>query len=160
MEDKDKILSEEEFLERYQTTHKQLHPESYLDDVSEEDKEIYETVEILTGRNLNFGEKNRKKKPNTFNKFFSNKGKKYNTLKKRIEANFKRFLENKLMKGELEDIYEKVIDQAKRGYFNQQKLIIERMLGKEEETVNLKTDGDITFKLDDSKVIDKKEDKE
>ena len=133
------MLPEEEFKTKYNTIHKQIREESYIEEVSEEDRLVYSDVEILTG-----------KTGNRINKFFSakghNKDKKYNTTRLRMQALWKKFLDN-TTEEEVNEVFTTILNSAKKDY-NYAKLLTDRMLGKEEENVNLNVEGDISFTID------------
>jgi len=143
------MLPEEEFRRKYDTTFTQKHPESFLDEVSKEDRELYEDVEILTGKSLD----------NKFNKFNNsgkkNKGKTYNTVRQRARNAFSRFLDEKITSGEMKQIFEQLLKEGKLGSYKHIQLLLDRSLGKEEEKMNVKVDS-VDFVMDESKLIRKK----
>lgn len=144
------MLDPEEFQKKYNTTYSQIREESFLEQVSEEDKEIYDSSEILTG-------KNRSSQINKFNNFGKkNLGKKYSTVRGRAIASFKKFIDQKISQEELDDIWDRIWLSSKRGNFNFSKLLLERMLGKEEEQVNIKV-GNIKVELNIPDKFKKKE---
>lgn len=135
------MLSEQEFKTKYGTDYGQVHEEEFLTEVSPEDKDTYEDSEILTGKNING-------KMNKFNNYGkSNKGKKYNTIKNRMITSFNKFLDNKIATGEIDEIWERIYKSSKAGNFNFAKLLLERSMGKIEEHINIKTEGEIKIKL-------------
>lgn len=144
------MLSPEEFQKKYDTTFKQIHPESFLKTVSKEDREMFEDVEILTGINLT-------KRINKFNNFGrKNKGKKYNTIKQRMITSFNKYCDEKIASGEIDELWEKMFNSSKRGNFNFAKLFMDRAMGKEEENIKLKVE-DIKFKVElDKNSLDRK----
>ena len=136
------MLNPEDFKTKYQTKLAQIHEESFLDTISEEDREIYTDAEILTGKNTNG-------KINKFNNFGrKNKGKKYQTVRLKTISSFKKFIDGKITHDEMDDIWEKLWLSSKRGNFNFMKLLLERTMGKEQENINIKTEEPITFTLD------------
>jgi len=135
------MLDKEIFQERYNTTYSQMHPESFLETVSDEDKETYEEFEILSG-------KNRNGKVNKFNNFGkSNKGKKYNTRRRQLDAVLNKVIDGAIENDNVEKIVEKMIQQAQNGDFKQQQFLMERWYGKEPENINMKVEGDVTFEI-------------
>jgi hypothetical protein len=149
------FLSPEVFKEKYHTNFSQRWPESKLDECIEEDREIYTDVQILTGRN-DIGRTN---------KFFQNgynKGKKYSTVNKRLQNSFKRFLDEILESGDEVEFWNRWFNEAKNGDAKFAKMFLEYGMGPVVQQVEVKSDGDITFTMDPSKIIDveKEEDKE
>lgn len=147
------MLDPEIFQEKYETTLKQRQEESFLDEVSEEDRAMWTDVEILTGKDSN----NRINKFNNFGK--KNIGKKYNTLKSRLNTELQKYIDGKLSRGELEELWDNLFKEANNGNTQLAKLVVDRVYGKQEENVNLKLDGEITFSLDTKKVTGEIEDK-
>jgi len=131
------------FAEKYHTNFAQRWPESKLDDIDEEDREIYSDFEILTGKSIQ----------GKLNKFFQNgynKGKKYNMTRKKAINSLKKFIDTKIENGEIEDQWEVIWEKSKEGDFNFFKLLKEIMIGKEEENINIKSEN-ITFSLEPDK---------
>lgn len=151
----DGFMDPDDFKAKYETTFSQRWPESKLDEVDEEDRELYSDVDILTGRN---------KKART-NKFFNNgynKGKKYNTVNKRLENSFKRFCDELLSRGDEIDFWEKMFKEAKDGDAKFAKMFLEYSIGKPTEHVEVKQDGEITitFEPNENSIERMKENKE
>lgn len=132
------MLDKEIFKTKYDTNHLQVREESFLEEVSEEDRELYNDLEILSG-----------KSENKINKFYNidgkNKNKKYNTVRIRATNAFKKFIDNKITNGELEEVYEKIFSSSKKGDFNFCKMLLERMLGKEEENIKVESKENINI---------------
>ena len=135
------FLDPQEFQAKYNTDYAQAHPESFLDTVSPENREIFSDFEILTGRNSN----NRVNKFNTLGK--KNKGKTYNTQKSQIEAEFKKWKDSALVEDAMFKIYNKMLSQALNGDFKQQQYLLDRIQGKMKEELDVKTEGEISFTL-------------
>ena len=147
---KEGFLHEEAFREKYNTEYKQLWPESYLEECSEEDREMYSDVEILTGRTPR----------GTFNKFCNNgynRGKTYSTVNKRLLNSFKRFLDDKIERGQEIEFWQSIWDNAMDGDSALVKILLDRALGKLKDEVEIKTDAEISFTVDPTKLIDVKE---
>lgn len=151
---KEGFLSSEEFQKRYSTTYVQLHPESFLKELNEEDREIYEDVEVLIGRN-SIGR---------FNKFnivaHSNKGKHYNTLRFRLDTELKKWIDGKLSRGELEGLWDKIFEDAKDGNSKLAQMVVERLYGKVKEQIEITGELDLSFDYEADKIFDSEEDKE
>jgi hypothetical protein len=146
-----KMLPEKEFKEKYETTYGQRREESFLDTISAEDKEIYSDVEILTGLNVGTAK---------LNKFFQNgqnKGRTYDTTKIRFMNAFKRYIDNKIVEGEADDLFDRMWKSSKGGNFNQLKYLFDRVAGQMVNDIEIKTEGDISFTIDNTKIIRKKE---
>lgn len=142
------MIDKIKFKEKYNTDRSQRREESYLEEVSEEDREIYSDVEILTGIDSK----------GNFNKFFQvgyNKGKKYNTVRSKFIAAFKRYVDKKIFEEKTDEIFDRLWKSSKNGSFNHLKLLLDRGMGNEPENLNVTVD-DISFKIDDSKIIGKK----
>ena len=146
------MLDKDIFKEKYDTTYKQIHEESFLETVDKEDRDMFEDAEILTGRNSN----TKVNKFNTFGK--KNKGKKYNTIKQRCITSFSKYIDNKLSEGKEDEIWDRIWNSTAKGNYQFAKLLTDRMMGKEEENINLDVSGDINFIVDDSTILRKKED--
>lgn len=153
LEDKDKIelkpgfLQEEEFNLKYDTTWKQVNSELILLDLSEEDRELYSDVDILTG----FDKRHRT------NKFIQagksggrNTGKKYNTVGIRMANSLKRFIDGKITDGEDTAMWQAMWDESKKdvGFFKE---LLNRTMGKVEDKINIKSEESITFSLEPDK---------
>ena len=134
------MLDPKEFKSRYKTKYKQLREESYLKEVSEDDKLAYTDGEILTGRNKNgfF---------NIFNNFgISNRGKP-KSADKLLAAQYEKFKHEVITKEDLIAVYNKILEQAKAGEYKQQQLFIDRIQGKLTEKLDIKVDENISFSI-------------
>lgn len=143
----DGFLDPDVFKAKYDTTFAQRWPETKLDEVDEEDRELYDDVDILTGRN---------KKART-NKFFQtgyNKGKKYCTVNKRLANSFKRFCDELLSRGDEIEFWEKMFAEAKDGDAKFAKMFMEYTIGKPKQEIEVKQEGTIEFVIDPKKLID------
>lgn len=145
-------LEPDEFKLKYGTNCSQRHPESFLEEVSDEDREIYEDVDILTGRD-------KKGRTNKFCNAGHNKGRTYNTVNKRLYNSWLRALDQNLEQGKIDDFFELILDVARGNNTTELdtqmvKLMLERMLGKVTDKIELKQEGEITFSIDPSKIID------
>jgi hypothetical protein len=74
-------------------------------------------------------------------------------------TSFKKYMDKKISEEEIDELWEKIWKSSKRGSFNFTKLLMDRLMGKEEENINVKID-DISFKMDPNKVIRKKKEDE
>ena len=148
------MLDPEIFSEKYSTTFTQLHPESFLEEVSDEDREIHCDGEILTGRYFPRGR---------FNKFNGwgkkNRKKSYETMGKELSDILKRWKDGKINDGGLEELLDKMMSQALKGSFKQQQFVVEKFYGKEVENINLKVEEDINVELNISHKFTKNKDK-
>lgn len=147
------MLEKKIFKEKYNTSYDQRREESFLETVSEDDRSIYTDSEILTGLSDNRGQ---------LNKFFqtgSNKDKVYDTTKTRFTNKFKKYVDNKMAEGKEEEVFDRLWKSSMNGSFNHLKFLFERIAGKEEENINLKVEGEMTFEIDESKLIRKKKEK-
>ena len=148
------MLSKEEFEKKYNSKWEQKYEESFLDTVDPADREMFDDVEILTGRNMNG-------KVNKFNRLGKdNKGKTYNTIKQRMITSFNKFCDEKISSGEIDLLWERVFKSGKGGNFNFAKLFLDRSIGKEEENINLNGDMTFSFEPDKKSIKRKKENKE
>ena len=146
------MLDNKEFSIKYNTTLPQKHEESFLENVSDEDKQTYEECEILTGKNKNGNF-------NKFNKFGkANQGKRNNTTRTRAQAVWRRIIDEKISNGELYEIYDKILSESRKGNYRHSKEVLDRTLGKEQENIHLEVDN-IDFVMDESKLINKKKKK-
>lgn len=147
------MLPEKDFKTKYETTYLQRREESYLEEVPEGERELYEDVEILTGFTF-------KGRVNKFFQLGQNKGKVYNTVNKRLENSFKRFLDKKMNDEEEFCVWEKIWDEAVGGDKDFVKILLERGWGKIKDEVEIKTEGEITFTTDPRKIFDTNEEDE
>jgi hypothetical protein len=149
------MLPEKEFQEKYDTKYCQRREESYLETVSAEDREIYTDGEILTGLNNVTAH---------LNKFFQtgcNKGKTYDTTQIRFVNAFKKYIDGKLKDGKEDEVFERLWKSSRGGSFNHLKYLFDRVAGKMEDNINVSADGEVSFTIDNSKLIrDLKEKKE
>lgn len=134
------MLDKDAFKTKYKTTYAQCNEESILDKLSEEDKELWADVEILTGRNCGTGGFN---KYNNFGE--KNRGKTYDTTDQRLRNAWKRYIDSK-DESEINEIFEKIWINAKRGNFNYSKFLMEKLYGKEVENINMKVKSEVKIK--------------
>jgi len=129
------FLPADDFLKKYDAITEQKHPITYLEEVSDEDRELYTSGEILSGRG----------KDGRYNKFWKmdNTGKKYNTLKIRFMNSLKRYVDDKITSGKETELWDKLWD----GDSQYTKMLMERIAGKVEENINVKSEEKITFTL-------------
>jgi hypothetical protein len=145
------MLPEKEFEKKYETTYGQRREESFLETVSEEDRSIYADVEILTGLNIGSGKLNR------YFQIGQNKGLTYDTTKIRFMNGFKKFVDAKIVAGEADEIFERMWKSSKGGSFNHLKYLFDRVAGQMKDEIEITTEGDISFTIDNTKIIRKKE---
>ncbi len=146
------MLHEKEYKTKYKTIYKQIHEENFLDTVSKEDRELFTDGEILSGKNNNGNF-------NTFNNYaVRNPDKPRDTVRMRLINHFKRFLDQTLENGEMEEVYKKLLSSSKAGDFRHLQYLMDRALGKQEEKIDIKTDGTMSVDLNIShkfkKVLD------
>jgi hypothetical protein len=147
------MLNKEHFYYEYETPYKQLHEESYLDEIDDAERLTYSDAEILTGRNKN-GDFNK------FNNFgVANRGKPKN-VDKVLLAQFEKFKYGLISKEQIIAVYDKIVEQALAGEFQQQKFFIERIQGKIPEVIKQETDITISFEPDEKSVKRMKDNKE
>jgi len=145
------MLSEIDFRTKYNTTQSQMHEESFLEEVSEEDKDMYSEVEILCGRSLN----------GDFNKFNNagkvNRGIRHDTVKTRFVNQFKKYVDNKLEEGKEEEVFDRLWKSGKNGSFQHLQFLFERIAGKTPDKIDIKIDKiDVELNIPDK--FKKKED--
>jgi len=145
------MLDPEIFKEKYpETVYKQIHPESFIETISEEERELFSNAEILTGKSL-------QGKFNRFNNYaVANPGKPRNSFQIRLTNLFKKFLDKSIDSGELEDVFQKLLTSSKKGDFRCIQYLLDRALGKEAEKIDIKV-GKIDVELNIPDKFKKKE---
>ena len=146
------FLHEDVFREKYNTTFEQMHPESFLDTVLEDDRDNYEDFEILTGKNRN----------NQFNPFNNwgkrNAGKKYDKSKTAFDREVARWNDGLVDRCGLTEILDKMLEQAKAGSFKHQQFLFERIRGKVADKLEVKSEGAVKVDLNIPPKFNKKKD--
>ena len=136
------MLEKEIFQKKYETTYKQSHPESFLETVSEDDRFAYTDTEILTG----------KSKKGDFNKFniaaLGNRGNTEISQKKKLTLQVQKFIDVVITSEDIISVFEKIVEQAKSGETKQQQMLLDRVLGKVVEKLEVKTEGNIKYTFD------------
>lgn len=146
------MLDKEYFYHLYDTTYNQIRPESYLEEVSEEDREIFADWEILTGFDC-------RGNINKFNQTGRNKGKKYKTQRVRLDNELKKYVDGKISRGEMYQLWDNIFEKANAGDPSLMKLLVDRFYGKVKEQIEVKTEGEVTFVLSpDKNAIERQKD--
>lgn len=135
------FLDPEVFAKKYNTTFAQMHPESFLEEVSEEDRENWADFEILSGRRRN----------NNFNKFNNwgskNAGKRYDKSDKALNIELARWKDGLIDTSALSRVFDKVLEQSLAGDLKSQQFLIERLIGKVSDKLEVKTEGNVVVDL-------------
>jgi len=144
------MLEKTIFQKKYRTKYKQMHPEFYLKEVSKEDREIYTEGEILTGRKNN-GDFN---KFNNFGK--DTRGVPRNTVKTRFINSFKKYVDNKILEGKEEEVFDRMWKSSKGGSYQHLQYLFDRIVGKQKEEIDIKTEQklNVSFLLGDEDPIE------
>lgn len=147
------MLEPNEFKIKYNTDRQQIREESYLDELSEEDRELYSNVEVLTGLTPR----------GQFNKFRQtgfNKNKKYDTLKGRWLAHFRKYVDTKIANGDADAVFAKMWEESLDGDFRHLQYMFDRVAGKMKDEVEVSGELDLSFELVAEKIFDTVEEDE
>lgn len=151
------FMDPEEFKEKYKTNCKQFHPLSYLDKVSEEDREMYDDVEILTARNHRPG-----KHTAAFNKFHDLTGLRHQTktasIRKKVISSLLRYMDEKIQEGKDIELWDAIWKGAKRGDAKLLDMVLNRVVGPVKQDISIDASEDVTFQFKPAKHnLDRKE---
>lgn len=136
----DGFMDPDEFRKKYDTVYHQRHKEEYLNEISEEERELFTDVEILTARDSG-GRFNR------FNNTGHNKGKVYDTVNKRLLNSFKRVLDGRITQKGEEEFWEPLFRKLEEGDCKFFETMLNRAMGKPVERIEVKTEGAIEVDL-------------